>query len=216
MPRAFRIRRPPAAAPKAKVKKKRRLPKVVWRRQWAALLNAARCPRDRALMAVMLYTGLRVSEACALVMRDVDFDGEQIHVRHGKGDKEAWVQAHPEALRELRAFLETRGEQRPGNPVFRSQCRGHGGGHLSRCQAWRVIKAAGTAADVLVEEDPETGAVRCRLSPHALRHSAATRLLESGADLRVVQAHMRHESIATTEIYTHVADTRLRDAVRQM
>src|SRR5688572_15390071 len=68
--------------------RRRRLPKVVRKPQWEALLAAATRARDRVLIAVMLYGGLRVSEACALDVRDVDYEVEQVHVRHGKGDKE--------------------------------------------------------------------------------------------------------------------------------
>lgn len=203
----------PAAAGEVivdKKKRKRRLPKVVRKPDWERLLNATSCQRDRALIAVMLYGGLRVSEACALQKRDVDFEGEQVHIRHGKGDKEAYVYVHPEALAEVQKLFTERGSVGPGDPVFRSSR----GNPLSRAQAWRVVKAA--AVDAGIGEFESEAGLGNWMSPHKLRHSCATRMLERGANLRVVQDHMRHASIATTEIYTHVANPELKRAAQDM
>lgn len=191
-----------------KPKRRRRLPKVVRKTQWADLLTAAKSQRDRALLAVMLYGGLRVSEACGLRIEDVDWTEEQLHVQHGKGDKEAYVYLHPEGLAELRKLSEGR---RKDEWLFLSSRRAR----LSRVQAWRVVKAAGLAAGVGEVLDAE-GRITSWLSPHKLRHSCATRMLENGADLRQVQEHLRHESIATTQIYTHIANPTLKKAAQNL
>lgn len=192
-------------------KRKRRLPKVVRKPDWNRLLDATTCQRDRALIAVMLYGGLRVSEACALRVRDIDFGGEQVHILHGKGDKEAYVYVHVDALAEVQKLLEERGSVAPGDPVFRSKK----GGPLSRAQAWRIVKAIGEQTGIGAFEN-EAGEADNWLSPHKMRHSCATRMLERGANLRVVQDHMRHASIATTEIYTHIANPELKRAAQDM
>ena len=192
-------------------KRKRRLPKVVRKPEWSRLLDATTSQRDRALIALMLYGGLRVSEACALRVRDVDFEGEQVHILHGKGDKEAYVYVHSDALDEVRTLLTERGKPAPGDPVFRSKK----GGALSRAQAWRIVKAVGEATGIGAFEN-DAGDADNWLSPHKMRHSCATRMLERGANLRVVQDHMRHASIATTEIYTHIANPELKRAAQDM
>lgn len=181
----------PTAAPR---KRRRRLPVHVKRSRWDQLLSAAAPGRDRALIAVMLFAGLRVSEACALQARDVQFHDARIHVRHGKGDKEAYVPLGGRLRGILQAHI-PRGAA-PTDPVF----RGRGGRAIGRVQAWRIVQAAGDRAGL------------GRLWPHALRHSCGTALLEAGQDLMEVRDYLRHSSISTTQIYLHVATDRLQAA----
>jgi integrase/recombinase XerD len=160
--------------------------------------------RDRALLELLYAAGLRVSEALRLDGDDLDLDGGSVRVI-GKGDRERVVPVGDVAVGWLRRYLATgrpalaaadRVRTARGGPVFLSD-RGR---RLGRNHAWLVVKRAAAAAG-LGE----------RISPHTLRHSYATHLLEGGADLRVVQELLGHASISTTQIYTHLTGERIRE-----
>ncbi len=160
--------------------------------------------RDRALLELLYAAGLRVSEALGLDRDDLDLAEGGARVV-GKGDRERVVPVGDVALAWLVRYLEEgrpallasgRATTRRGGPVFLSD-RGR---RMGRGQAWTVVKRAARRAG-LGE----------RVSPHTLRHSFATHLLEGGADLRVVQELLGHASISTTQIYTHLTGQRIRD-----
>jgi integrase/recombinase XerD len=161
--------------------------------------------RDRALLELLYAAGLRVSEALNLDRDDLDLDEASVRVM-GKGDRERIVPVGDIALAWLRRYLEEarpallapagRGTGRRGGPVFLTP-RGR---RLGRSQAWSAVKRAAAAAGL-----------GDRVSPHTLRHSFATHLLEGGADLRVVQELLGHASISTTQIYTHLTGERIRE-----
>jgi integrase/recombinase XerD len=160
--------------------------------------------RERALLELLYAAGLRVSEALGLDSDDLDREGRSVRVR-GKGGRERIVPVGDVALAWLGRYLvEARPQllaagrvaERRGGPLF----VGERGGRLGRARAWAVVKRAATAAGL--------GA---RVSPHTLRHSFATHLLEGGADLRVVQELLGHASISTTQIYTHLTGERIRE-----
>jgi len=151
-----------------------------------------------------LAAGLRVSEALRLDGDDLDLDGGSVRVI-GKGDRERVVPVGDVAVGWLRRYLATgrpalaaadRVRSARGGPVFLSD-RGR---RLGRNHAWFVVKRAAA----------ESG-LGDRISPHTLRHSYATHLLEGGADLRVVQELLGHASISTTQIYTHLTGERIRE-----
>ncbi len=154
--------------------------------------------RNRAILELLYDGGLRVSELVGLVPDRIDFDGGLVQVT-GKGDKERMVPLGETALERLRTYL---GQARPvlvrgeRSRAFFLNARG---GRLSRQAVWnlmrRMIREAGIDRHV---------------SPHTLRHSFATHLLENGADLRSVQMMLGHADIGTTQIYTHVSRERLR------
>jgi integrase/recombinase XerD len=160
--------------------------------------------RDRALLELLYAAGLRISEAIGLDRDDLSVDGAYVRVI-GKGDKERLVPVGDIALDWVgrwmagpRVTLLALGHVTPsrGGPLF----LGDRGRRLARQQAWAAVKrAAGRAG--LAE----------RVSPHTLRHSFATHLLEGGADLRVVQELLGHASISTTQLYTHLTGERIRD-----
>jgi integrase/recombinase XerD len=166
--------------------------------------NADHRLRDRALLELLYAAGLRISEALRLDDEDLSTDGGYVRVI-GKGDKERLVPVGDVALDWLarwmvgpRARLLALSHVRParGGPVF----LGDRGKRLARQQAWAAVKGAARRADL---DD--------RVSPHTLRHSFATHLLEGGADLRIVQELLGHASISTTQLYTHVTGERIRD-----
>ena len=147
--------------------------------------------RDRALLEVLYGCGIRVSEAVGLKVSCLYFDEGFVRVI-GKGDKERLVPMGEMAAESLKAYLKARpsaGELSDGDLVFVNR---YGGG-LSRVSAFKTVKKMARLAGI-----------RREISPHTFRHSFATHLIENGADLRLVQEMLGHESVATTEIYTHV------------
>jgi integrase/recombinase XerD len=188
----------------------RRLPDTLDIGEVDRLLEAASTGgvRDRALLELLYAAGLRVSEAIGLDREDVSLDGAFVRVI-GKGDKERLVPIGEVSIDHLNAWLDG---PRPtlmahhhvdpvrGGPLF----LGDRGRRLARQQAWTAVTAAGERAGL-------TG----RVSPHTLRHSFATHLLEGGADLRVVQELLGHASISTTQLYTHLTGERIRDVYRR-
>jgi integrase/recombinase XerD len=163
-----------------------------------------RALRDRALLELLYASGTRVSEALGLDREDLSLDGGFVRVI-GKGDRERLVPVGEVAIAWLRRWIErprvrwlaiAHVEPIRGGPLFLTE-RGR---RLARQQAWATVKRAAAAADL--DE---------RVSPHTLRHSFATHLLEGGADLRVVQELLGHASISTTQLYTHVTGERIRE-----
>ncbi len=154
--------------------------------------NHASRVRDRALLEMLYGAGLRVSECCGLDIDDIDrgADGALVRVRHGKGGKERIVPLGSVALAALDAYLEVR-DQLAG-PEPHALFRNHRGGRLTPRSVQRHL--AGYAA-----------ATGTSATPHALRHSFATHLLDGGADLRAIQELLGHASLASTQIYTKVS-----------
>ena len=150
--------------------------------------------RNRAILEFLYATGARVSEAVALDLLDLDLD-DRIASVTGKGDRQRLVPLGAMAADALGAWLADRLELAACDAVFVNMK----GGRLTRQSIWNIVKAAGTAAG-LSERD---------LSPHVLRHSAATHMVEGGADLRTVQEMLGHASISTTQIYTRVSPRHL-------
>lgn len=154
--------------------------------------------RDKALLEILYATGARISEVLALVVDDIAETRDFIKVT-GKGDKQRVVPVGGAAQRALEAYL-VRG--RPALSAGKSHAvfLNKRGGALSRQSAWTIIKDAASRAGL----DKE-------ISPHTMRHSFATHLLEGGADVRTVQELLGHASVMTTQIYTHVTPENLRE-----
>jgi integrase/recombinase XerD len=155
--------------------------------------------RDKALIELLYATGLRVSELLSLRPGDVNLDAGYLTCL-GKGDKQRIVPLGQAAADWVRRYIR---EGRPALLKKRSSSwlfvNAKAGGRLSRVGFWKVLKEYGIKANVSRE-----------LSPHVLRHSFATHLLERGADLRAIQLMLGHADLSTTQIYTHVLEARLR------
>jgi integrase/recombinase XerD len=164
--------------------------------------------RDRCLLELLYATGARISELCGASLGDVDQDAALIRL-YGKGSKERIVPFGRSASAALTDWLAPRGRGAlvPARWARRGDAEAlflnHRGGRLSRQAAWAVLKQRGARVGL-----------DAKLSPHVLRHSCATHLLDHGADLRVVQEILGHVSISTTQVYTHVSQQRLFDVYR--
>jgi integrase/recombinase XerD len=189
----------PPAAPK-------RLPKAIGVEEVVALLEAAgaddtpRALRDRALLELLYGSGARISEVVGLDVDELDLESGTVRLL-GKGSKERVVPVGSFARDAVAAYLvrarpefAARGK---GSPALFLNARG---GRLSRQSAWTTLKAAARRAGIERE-----------ISPHTLRHSFATHLLDGGADVRVVQELLGHASVTTTQVYTLVTVDRLRE-----
>ncbi|MEL0261590.1 MAG: tyrosine-type recombinase/integrase, partial [Aquiluna sp.] len=182
------------------------VPKPLSEEEVGRLLDAAQgtdavSRRDRAVLELMYGTGARVAEVAGLSMGDIDLRGRLVRLL-GKGSKERIVPVGSYAARSLNSYLvrtrpalaSLRGER----ALFLNKL----GGRLSRQSIWEIIQKAGSACNLEV-------------SPHSLRHSFATHLIEGGADVRVVQELLGHASVATTQIYTLITVDTLREVYAQ-
>lgn len=178
----------------------KRLPKALPVDQVLQLLDNVSNLRDKALLELLYSTGARISEVVGLDIDDIDAS-ERTVLLDGKGGKQRLVPVGRPALAAVDAYLvRTRpalAAKGRGTPALFLNARG---GRLSRQSAWQVLKSAAEEAGILSP-----------VSPHTLRHSFATHLLEGGADVRVVQELLGHASVTTTQIYTLVTVTTLRE-----
>ena len=159
--------------------------------------------RNRAIIEVLFSCGLRVSELTHLRLSDLFLDEGYIRVM-GKGSKERLVPISNRAVHELKLWFYDRNLMtiKAGEEDY--VCLNRRGAHLTR-----------TMMLIMVKRQAEAAGIQKTISPHTLRHSFATALLEGGADLRVIQAMLGHEDIGTTEIYTHIDTTTLREEILQ-
>lgn len=158
--------------------------------------------RDRAALELLYGCGCRVGELCALDVADLDHGEAMVRLR-GKGSKERQVPVGEPALAAVAEYLRAGRPRLAGRRPSPALLLNRRGGRLTRVSVWTLVKTAGAAAGL-----PAT------VSPHTLRHSYATHLLEGGADLRVVQELLGHADISTTEIYTHIDRAWLAEAWR--
>lgn len=206
------LRRGLAHSPVAEVqlpKPERRLPVVLTIQQIDELLTlplriepAKNAPewlplRDAAILELFYSSGLRISELLAIDIRDLDFIGETVRVR-GKGAKERIVPIGCPALNAIQRYRQAAAVT--SGPLFLSKLRRH---------------ITQQAVDLLLKKYLKLSGIPFGVSPHKLRHSFATHLLDAGADLRSVQSLLGHASLSTTQIYTHVTKERLKTAYDQ-
>ena len=170
----------------------RRLPEVLNAQELTALFNALKAPRYRAVLLTCYAAGLRISEACGLRVDDIDSQRMILRIRNGKGGKERFTLLSPRLLALLRRYwlLDQPKEwlfpgQDPAQPIAPDSVR-------------QVFRRA-----------CRTAGLEKHCTPHSLRHSFATHLLDAGTDLVLIQALLGHESIRTTSRYTHVSTERL-------
>lgn len=185
----------------------KRLPKALQEHEIQELLNAPdtstdKGKRDSAVLELLYASGMRVAELCSLKISDIEFS-QGYAVVTGKGNKQRIVPIHPLAISKLKIWIN---ESRPhlcksaNDSVFIS----NRGNTLSTDAVRRIVKQAATQAHISAQ-----------VSPHTLRHSFATDMLNQGVDLRTVQEFLGHSTLSTTQIYTHVSNTRLKEVYKQ-
>ncbi|MFK2824273.1 site-specific tyrosine recombinase XerD [Bacillus sp. B190/17] len=190
-------------------KMEKTLPKVLNLTEVEALLESPDIStplgmRDQAMLELLYATGMRVSELTSLNLDDIHLMMGFVRCT-GKGNKERIIPIGKTAIRVIETYLQT------GRPKLHSKKHAeealflnHHGKRLSRQGFWKILKALAKKSNIQKE-----------LTPHTLRHSFATHLLENGADLRAVQEMLGHADISTTQIYTHVTKTRMKDVYTQ-
>lgn len=184
----------------------KRLPKVITFEEIKKLLNNRLTVKEKAVFELLYATGLRVSELVNLEIKNVDFKNNLIKTT-GKGSKERFVPVGKKAKAALNEYLKQRelilktkfGSNHKENAIFIND----NGKKISRQWVYNFIKKQG-----------ET--IHKQISPHTIRHSFATHLLENGADLRAVQELLGHSSVVTTQLYTHISKKRLKEIYFQI
>lgn len=185
-------------------KLERKLPKVLTVSEVERLLNQPDLStpagkRDKAMMELLYATGIRVSELVNLNLLDVDLKEGFVRCT-GKGSKERVVPMGEIAISALKTYLENARPKLVTDPKEKALFVNHHGKRLTRQGFWKIVKKYAAQAQI-----------RKEITPHTLRHSFATHLLENGADIRAVQEMLGHADISTTQIYTHVTKDRLKD-----
>lgn len=165
-----------------------KLPVVLTREETAALLGAVKNIKHRAIVELMYSSGIRLAECVELVPADIQRKNLLLRVRRGKGEKERYTIISARALETLGAYYRA---ARPRKYLF----EGHGAQQYGRRSIGKVVS-----------DGAKRAGIDKRVSPHTLRHTFATHLLESGVSLRVIQKLLGHSSIKTTTIYTHVSN----------
>src|SRR6266700_4055992 len=163
-------------------------------------LSAALAQRDQAMLEVLYAGGLRVSEIANVKLEDLKLELGHVLVR-GKGDKERLVPLGRAAQESVRNYVADGRETLLNNKVSSMLFVRRGGGRLTRQRIWQMVSAASASGR--------------HASPHTLRHSCATHMVENGADLRTIQTILGHADISTSQIYTHVALDRLKNVYRK-
>lgn len=186
----------------------RRLPHYLTHEEVKRLLAApdtstVKGVRDRAILETLYASGVRVSELGGLDINDIDLHTGEMRVI-GKGDKERLVLLGRPAVAALRAYIQVGREEQAGEKPTRALFLNRFGGRLSVRSISTIVRKAGIAAGI-----------EGKVTPHLLRHTFATHLLEGGADLRVVQELLGHSNLETTQIYTHVTQRRAREVYRR-
>jgi integrase/recombinase XerD len=187
------------------------LPKALTREEIGSVLNhsngidkkrvgAAIALRDRAMLETLYGGALRVSEVVGVKLEDLKLDLGYVLVR-GKGDKERIVPLGVPAIQAIREYLADGREVLAKNCGLSAVFVARGGRKLTRAQVWKIVRSASSSGR--------------HASPHTLRHSCATHMVEGGADLRTVQTILGHADISTTQVYTHVALDRLKSVYRE-
>ena len=184
----------------------RSLPKFLTEDDVTSLLDVAgkagtpESKRDATILELLYATGLRVSELVSLEVSDIDFEESFILCRSGKADKERRVFLYPKAVDELKQYLQIAritllGSNKTQTALFVN----HRGERLTRQWIWNILKICSKKANI------DEG-----ITPHTLRHSFATHMLQNGASLKHVQELLGHSSISTTQVYTHMTNQHMR------
>jgi integrase/recombinase XerD len=182
-------------------RRSQKMPVYLNQRDAGILLNGASSIRDRAIISVFLYTGLRVSELVNLEIGDADFEENIIYVHAGKGDKDRIVVIPDICKEQIKDYIKERIKVRSNsNYLFISN---------------KKTKFNTSTVERMVKRVAENSGINKKVTPHVLRHTFATSILRNGGDIRFIQQILGHSSLATTQIYTHIDDSTLKEMYSQ-
>lgn len=167
-------------------KSKQKLPVILNRNELQKLFEVTTNIKHKIVLALLYYAGLRLSEVRNLRWQDIDFEREIIHIKRAKGEKERVIFLH----KELKKLLEDYGIRKLGYVLISERGKKYNE---------RTIQQ-------IVKNTAKKAGIKKRVTPHTLRHSFATHLLEAGADIRYIQQLLGHKSLRTTQVYTHIAN----------
>ena len=186
-----------------KVRRVEPLPTVLSREEVGRLLGAVRSDRFRTVLRLIYHTGLRIREACRLEVRDIKAKEGRLHVREAKGGKERYVPIAPGMIADLRRFWRRHRHPRWLFPGMQVDWRAH-----KQPLTERALRAKGPMNESTVQNAFRlalaASGIKTRATPHTLRHSYATHLLEEGVSIRLISQYLGHRSLETTLIYTHL------------
>jgi integrase/recombinase XerD len=178
-------------------KKDKALPQVLTKDEVKALINSADNEKSRLIISMLYSSGLRVSELVNLKVADLDFNEKTGWVRRGKGAKDRIFPLSENMMNDLKAYLEDKGA---GNNYLFSKEKA-----LTTRNIQKIIKGTKDRAKIAK-----------KVTPHTLRHSFATHLLEAGTDIRLIQAMLGHSSLSTTQLYTHISSEQIKKVVNPL
>ncbi len=182
-------------------RRSQKMPVYLNQRDAGILLNGSSSTRDRAIISVFLYTGLRVSELVNLEIGDADFEENIIYVHAGKGDKDRIVVMPDICKEQIKDYIKERIKIRSNNNYL----------FLSN----KKTKFNTSTVERMVKRVAEKSGITKKVTPHVLRHTFATSILRNGGDIRFIQQILGHSSLATTQIYTHIDDSTLKEMYSQ-
>ncbi|MBU0957414.1 MAG: tyrosine-type recombinase/integrase [Nanoarchaeota archaeon] len=174
-------------------KKEKKLPIVLSKKDIISLLNSSQTKKSKLILSLLYSSGLRVSEVVNLKKQDIDFNDKIGWVRKGKGSKDRIFSISETLLNQVKEYLTSH----PDNEYVFSKTT-----PLTPRNIQKIIKLTATKAGI-----------EKRVTPHTLRHSFATHLLEDGTDIRVIQTMLGHENLSTTQIYTHISQEQIKKVV---
>lgn len=178
-------------------KRSRKLPVYLNERESETLLNYKTDPLRSAVINVLIYSGIRVSELCSLDLDDIDLEEGVLHVRGGKGDKDRIVLIAEPCIASLRSYLAIRNSEKSGSKAL----------FISH----KKVRFSPVSIERIIKSQAQMAGIKKKVTPHVLRHTFATSVLRNGGDIRFIQQLLGHSSIATTEIYTHIDEEALRE-----
>ena len=176
-------------------RRRRRLPTVLSKEEVLRLFSAARNHKHRVMMMILYGAGLRVSELCGLCVKDIDSSRMVLRIRQGKGNKERYAKLSPQLLNVLREYYR---EYKPADWLFPGRIAGQ---PITRMNVGKLFESVRKRAGL-----------GKNITPHTLRHSYASHMLDAGADLRTIQVLLGHQSITSTAIYMHVSQAKVQAA----
>ncbi|MGC8644737.1 MAG: site-specific tyrosine recombinase/integron integrase [Thermoplasmata archaeon] len=176
-------------------KRPHKVPNYLTGEEVRSILSSCNDVRERLMVKLLVYTGIRVSELCSLRLNDIDLNGRTIKIRSGKGDKDRLVVFSEEVVPDLRSYMSYSRSVRKGEFLFPTS---------------RSRKISPVTVERIIRSVVARSGVQKKVTPHTFRHTFATSLLRNGADLRIIQVLLGHSSISTTQIYTHLDDNALK------